>query len=80
MSHRYNSCPLPLDLEDEILLADKDTLKEAASKLDGNGWNREGNIYSSSRIRASMMYSVIIDEILEISLGTINQFSEARIL
>ncbi|KAM0163633.1 hypothetical protein ACHAPG_001159 [Botrytis cinerea] len=80
LSHRYNSCPLPLDLEDEILLAGKETLQEAASKLDENGWNREGNIYSCSRIRASMMYGEIIDEILEISLGTVNQFSEARIM
>lgn len=80
LSRRYNSCPLPLDLEDEILLAGKETLQEAASKLDENGWNREGNIYSSSRIRASMMYGEIIDEILEISLGTVNQFSEARIM
>ncbi|KAF7942510.1 hypothetical protein EAE99_000560 [Botrytis elliptica] len=80
LSRRYNSCPLPLDLEDEILLAGKETLQEAASKLDENGWNREGNIYSSSRIRASMMYGEIIDEILEISLGTIDQFSEARIM
>ncbi|KAM0172895.1 hypothetical protein ACHAPF_007152 [Botrytis cinerea] len=80
LSHRYNSCPLPLDLEDEILLAGKETLQEAASKLDENGWNRDGNIYSCSRIRASMMYGEIIDEILEISLGTVNQFSEARIM
>ncbi|TGO55360.1 hypothetical protein BCON_0093g00330 [Botryotinia convoluta] len=80
LSRRYNSCPLPLDLEDEILLAGKETLQKAASKLDENGWNKEGNIYSSSRIRASMMYGEIIDEILEISLGTVNQFSEARIM
>ncbi|TGO28088.1 hypothetical protein BPAE_0032g00310 [Botrytis paeoniae] len=80
LSRRYNSCPLPLDLEDEVLLAGKETLQEAASRLDENGWNREGNIYSSSRIRASMMYGEIIDEILEISLGTVNQFSEARIM
>ncbi|KAF7959513.1 hypothetical protein EAE96_001129 [Botrytis aclada] len=80
LSRRYNSCPLPLDLEDEILLAGKETLQETASKLDENGWNKEGNIYSSSRTRASMMYGGIIDEILEISLGTANQFSEARIM
>ncbi|KAF7894168.1 hypothetical protein EAF00_007682 [Botryotinia globosa] len=80
LSRRYNSCPLPLGLENEILLAGKETLQEAASKLDENGWNREGNIYSSSRIRASMMYGEIIDEILETSLETINQFSKARIM
>ncbi|KAB8298710.1 hypothetical protein EYC80_000885 [Monilinia laxa] len=80
LSHRYNSCPFPLDLDDEILLADKNILQEAASKLDENGWNNEGSVYSCSRIRASMMYSSVIDEILEISLGTANQFSEARIL
>ncbi|ESZ95424.1 hypothetical protein SBOR_4165 [Sclerotinia borealis F-4128] len=61
LSHRYNSCPLPLDLEDEVLLADKEAIQEAASKLDENGWNKE-------------------DEILEISLGNVNQFSEGRIL
>jgi hypothetical protein len=80
LSHRYNACPLPLDLPDEILLADKHELQEAARKLDSDGWNPEMIISPASRIRASMPYAIIMDEVLEISLGNDAQFSEARLL
>ncbi|KAM3080859.1 hypothetical protein ACMFMG_004817 [Clarireedia jacksonii] len=80
LSHRYNACPLPLDLPDEILLADKEELQEAARKLDSDGWNTDTIIGPASRIRASVLYSIIMDEVLEISLGNDAQFSEARLL
>ncbi|PQE15132.1 fungal specific transcription factor protein [Rutstroemia sp. NJR-2017a BVV2] len=80
LSHRYNACPLPLDLPDEILLADKHTLQEAAQKLDSDGWNVDMTISPASRIRAAVLYAMIMDEVLEISLGNDAQFSEARLL
>lgn len=80
LSHRYNACPLPLDLPDEVLLADKDELQEAARKLDSDGWNADMVTGPASRIRASVLYATIMDEVLEISLGNDAQFSEERLL
>ncbi|PQE22027.1 fungal specific transcription factor protein [Rutstroemia sp. NJR-2017a BBW] len=80
LSHRYNACPLPLDLPDEILLADKHTLQEAAKNLDSDGWSTDMTISTASRIRAYMLYAMIMDEVLEMSLGNDAQFSEARLL
>jgi len=80
LSHRYSSCPLPLDLNDEILLASKDDLAHAVSLLDSNGWNTVGDLSPATTIRATMCYSLIMAEILEISLGTDSQYSDQRLM
>ena len=79
LSHRYNLCPLPLDLSDEVLLASKETRLHAASLLDPNGWNTAGELTAATWSRAVMIRSLILSEILEISLGSEQQYSIERI-
>jgi hypothetical protein len=68
LSHRYSSTPLPLDLSDEQLLSDPASLSESIGRLDGNGWSTDGQIYSTTILRARTSFSFIRGEILDIAL------------
>jgi len=37
LSHRYHSCPLPLDLPDEVVMTGGEVLDHAISRLDAEG-------------------------------------------
>lgn len=80
LSHRFNMCPLPLDLADDVLLAPKEERDRAISKLDVNGWNQTGEFHAATSIRAVMAHSLILSEILEISLGSDSQYSHQRLM
>lgn len=80
LSHRYHMCPLPLDLSDDILLASEEERARAVSLLDANGWNTLGEFYPATNCRAVMIHSLIMSEILEISLGSESQYSDDRLL
>jgi len=80
LSHRFNLCPLPLDLSDEILLAPKEERDRAISILDANGWSQNGEVSTATGIRAVMIHSLILSEILEMSLGPESQYSIEHIL
>jgi hypothetical protein len=69
LSHRYNQCPLPLDLTDEVLLAPKEERDRAIAMLDSNGWNQVGEVTVATSTRAVMIHALILSEILELSLG-----------
>ena len=69
LSGRYCSTPLPLDLSDEDLLGDEESLAKAVEELDENGWNTRGKVYPSTLLRARVISSFIQDEILEIALN-----------
>ncbi len=68
ISHRYFSTPMPLDIGDQDLL-DAASLERAAQSLDGNGWNTDGKLHSSTAIRARFMISMIRDELVEATLS-----------
>jgi hypothetical protein len=70
ISRRYSSCPLPLDLRDDDLLAGGDTLTRAIEMLDERGWNTDGRLHSSTLLRARVMIAYIREQLLEIALGT----------
>jgi hypothetical protein len=70
LSHRYISCPLPLDLSDEALLMPQADLAKEIAKLDSKGWNTDGVITRATCIRVNMYLAVISNEILELSLGS----------
>ena len=70
LSRRYTTCPIPLDLSDDEVMAEGEELETIRNKLDSNGWSAAGNIYSSTACRTWMFMSLIRDEILEISLGS----------
>lgn len=70
LSRHYVSTPLPLDLKDDYIFADKHAFENAvASTLDCNGWSLEGGLYSSTTVRARAMISIIKDEVFEVALG-----------
>jgi hypothetical protein len=69
LNRRYCSTPLPLDLSDEDLAADEITLQKAVQELDERGWNKRGELYPVTLIRARRMLATILDEIMEVALG-----------
>ncbi|KAM5357821.1 hypothetical protein ACJZ2D_015882 [Fusarium nematophilum] len=69
LGRRYFSTPLPLDIRDEDLLGDKETLDRAVRDLDEYGWNRNGELHSATLTRARVQIAIIRDELLEIALG-----------
>ena len=69
LSRRYVTCKIPLDLSDAQMMAEGEELENIKSKLDPNGWNRDGECYPNTICRAWMMMALIRDEILELSLG-----------
>ncbi|KUI62438.1 hypothetical protein VP1G_09553 [Cytospora mali] len=69
LSRKYMLTPLPLDLKDEVLLSDPETIEAAVKALDGNGWNKDGQLYSTTIIRARRMLASVLDEVMEITLG-----------
>lgn len=78
LSRRYSSTPLPLDLSDESVLAGEPHLSDAVSSLDAEGWNTEGQIYSTTILRARTMFAYIRDEILVLALGSEDVNVEGR--
>ncbi|KPM43445.1 hypothetical protein AK830_g3114 [Neonectria ditissima] len=70
LGRRYVSTPLPLDLPDEVLLADDESLvARTVQALDDQGWNTEGRLYSATLLRARVMIAFIREELLEVALS-----------
>ncbi|KAJ4011148.1 hypothetical protein NW766_007786 [Fusarium irregulare] len=65
---RFCTTQPPLDLSDEDLLAGGAVLERAVSGLNPLGWNTHGGVYPSSICRAGYQVSVILNEILGITL------------
>ena len=80
LSHRYSSTPLPLDLSDEQLLSDPETLSKILEKLDASGWNSDGQIYSTTILRARTSFSIVRGEVLDIALCSMTDGIRDRIL
>ncbi|KAM0274968.1 hypothetical protein ACHAQH_007698 [Verticillium albo-atrum] len=69
MSRRYISTPLPLDLRNEDVMGDRETIAAAVAALDENGWNTDGGLYPATVVRARTLLASVKDEIIEIALG-----------
>lgn len=69
LSRKYLLTPPPLDLSDDVLSCDHETIMKEVSKLDERGWNREGKLYPVTIVRARRALMVVKDEILELALG-----------
>jgi hypothetical protein len=69
MSRRFMSAPLPLDLEDDALLSDRNTLQSAAALLNETEWADRDNLCTSTFLRARAKLTFIREEILELALG-----------
>lgn len=60
-------------------MAGGEVLAEAIARLDPNGWNRDGQLYQATKLRARGMLSIVLDEILELSLGDFHDCTGERI-
>lgn len=61
---------MPLDIKDEYLFLDQESLSEKArTTVDEKGWNTEGGFYSATINRARYMLAQIREQIAEIALG-----------
>lgn len=69
LSRHYCNLGIPLDLDVNEIIAGSEELALAISRLDDQGWNTSGKIHSVTPQRALMIFFVIREEILEISLG-----------
>ncbi|KAK1984980.1 hypothetical protein LZ30DRAFT_747498 [Colletotrichum cereale] len=69
LSRRYVSTPLALDVSDDVLMADDETIAEAVGALDARGRNTDGSLYSVTMWRVRYRFMQIRDEIFEIALG-----------
>lgn len=78
LSDRYCQCPLPLDLCEEDVYGGRDRLAAAVARLDSNGWNTDGRIYTTTWIRALAMLSPIREGILELSLSVNLKFTKLQ--
>ncbi|KAK1594575.1 uncharacterized protein LY79DRAFT_549100 [Colletotrichum navitas] len=69
LSRRYVSAPLPLDISDDVLMSDDETIAKAVGALDALGRNTDGSLYSVTMWRVRYRFMQIRDEIFEIALG-----------
>lgn len=69
LSSRYCRLKLPLDLSEEVLVRGGEHIQRALEQLDENGWNTEGAIHAATHARANGQLSLILNEVLELSLG-----------
>ncbi len=72
ITRQYCSTPLPLDLSDEELLSDPETLIRAVQSLDSAGWNTRGVINPATVIRARCMLATFREEAMEVSFAKIS--------
>lgn len=75
ISQRYCICHMPLDLSTEELGLESPELEKAIGALDPNGWNQAGKTTGSTTTRAMLINSLFREEILELSLGSIDASS-----
>lgn len=81
LSRRYCSCPLPLDLPDDAFIYGKEHLIREVKQLDDMGWCRkeDGTIHDMTGMRVSVLFCMILDEILEMLIGNRAQYSDERL-
>ncbi|KAF2197230.1 hypothetical protein GQ43DRAFT_444426 [Delitschia confertaspora ATCC 74209] len=73
LTRHYSLLQLPLDLNDSQLMSDGLDLQTALNSLDKNGWNQRGAIQCCTLSRIFACNAVIMEEILEISLGVLSK-------
>ncbi|KAF1994633.1 hypothetical protein P154DRAFT_367137 [Amniculicola lignicola CBS 123094] len=69
LTRQYCRIQLPLDLTDAQLMSDGLDLDAAIASLDEDGWNQRGLIQRSTFSRLFATNALMVEEILEISLG-----------
>ena len=79
LSYRYTRFKFPLDISDDVMMKGGEGLQRAIAALDPNGWNTEGKIYAATTTRARGLLAIVLNEILELSLGDPAECKNERI-
>ena len=79
LSYRYTRFKFPLDVSEEVAMKGGEELQQAVARLDANGWNTDEKFYPSTTTRAHGLLAVILNEILELSLGDPAECTNIRI-
>lgn len=66
----YCDVALPLDLSDDQLFLDEQSLEVVLNGLDSEGWNLQGQFYPATVIRMRQIMSALGEKMLELSLGS----------
>ena len=69
LSSRFSVTPLPLDVDNDVLLAGEPALSRELSRLDKNGWNTDGQLHIVTTSRARCTFAAVRGTILELALG-----------
>jgi hypothetical protein len=78
-SHRYHSCPLPIDVSDEVLMEGGERLRHEIDSLDVNGWNTKGEVHDATVCRSMVLSATLVDEAMELFIGNSDQWSMERV-
>ena len=73
LPRKYCYMQLPLSLHIDTLHLQGAELEEAVNRLDADGWSTDKTLRGTILVRASLATSMIREDILELSLGTIPQ-------
>jgi hypothetical protein len=80
LSKRHTDIRLPLDLSDEELTSDGQTLELACSELDADGWNTKGKYNRASWHRIRFTSASFREDILDFALSKIDSCVERQLL
>ncbi len=73
ISQRYCTIVLPLDLEYSELMLEGADLDRALSNIDEDGWNRSTKTRKSVYQRCFVLAAMLREEVLELSLGPVQE-------
>lgn len=79
LPRHYCHCPIPLDLAEEDVYGGAERLASAVARLDANGWNTDGRIYTTTWLRALCLLSPIKGGILKMSLSVKQDYTKQEV-
>jgi hypothetical protein len=80
LSKRHTDMKMPLDLDDNDIMADEETLDRAIAALDENGWNTERRHLRTSWVRLRYISATYREEILDVALSKVDENVERQLL
>lgn len=80
LGRRYMRTPMPLDLTDEELIADRAARQRAVSALDPDGWRQDGEILPTTVWRSRHSVATFRDEVIELALENRQETSLEHLL
>ncbi|KAL1606357.1 hypothetical protein SLS60_003759 [Paraconiothyrium brasiliense] len=80
LSKRHTDMKMPLDLDDNDIMASEETLSRAIAALDENGWNTEERYLRTSWVRLRYISATYREEILDVALSKLDENVERQLL